>query len=88
MTVTEEFEIPFNDDYIYVDITIEASYGNLGIGSYEFWGIRGSDNRYGYEVDDISWDKTLFTEEQNDVIDEWIGNNTEKIDNLLESYKE
>ena len=51
-----------------LELLVETYYN--GIGSYECHGYRGFDK--GYEVADVTkvdWDRSLYTDEQNDIID-------------------
>lgn len=70
-TATMTIEIELSEDkYLDVSLTANLSYGNQGIGPYEYWGIRGNDVQMGWEMDDYSWDETLYTAEENRAIAE------------------
>lgn len=70
----------------FADIRRESS----GIGSYEYWGCRGYDSGQDYyECDDIRWDRKRYTDEENRIIEEYLSENQEKIENeLIEYYNE
>lgn len=72
-------EIPYEEEELVVEFEVEASYGNRGIGSYEFWGMKGSDDDYCWEIDFIGWDAEKFTAEQNKAIEDYTIENEEKI---------
>lgn len=70
LTITIYAEFPNADDYSPVDVDVIAVYGDHGIGSYEYAGIYGRDVQMGWEIEDWHWDKSLYTAEQNDIINE------------------
>ncbi len=81
-TATMTIEIELSEDkYLDVKLTANLSYGNHGIGSYEYWGIRGNDVQIGWEMDDYSWDETLYTAEENRFIAEYLLKNDDMIYN-------
>ena len=52
-----------------IDIIVEES----GIGGYEFWGFKGYDKGEKYlAIDGISWDKSLYSKEENDMIEKFV----------------
>lgn len=54
------------------DFTVE----NDGIGSYEYFGFKGYDNGTDYlHLEEINWDKSLYTAEQNKLIWDWVNEN-------------
>lgn len=73
---------------IEVDCDCEISEHNDGIGYYEYWGSEGyDDGDYYYEVDDITWDRSLYHEEVNNYIDQYIKDNQDKIfKDILKSF--
>lgn len=71
-TFYHQIEIEFEEDCVYVDLTIDASYGNQGIGSYEYWGAPGNDVQMGWEIDDIMWNEKIYSDKMNHLISEWI----------------
>lgn len=81
-TRTIKLEIEIGEDkYLFVDVVINASYGNLGIGSYEYWGIRGNDVQMGWEIEDWSWNESLYTEKENKVIEKYMNDHFDDICN-------
>jgi hypothetical protein len=90
MTVTIEWEIEYispstNEiDYVYVDFIGDVVSENNGIGPYEFWGIPGYDSGQDYLVcEKIEWDKSKHTTEQNIVIDKYLEDNYDLIEEAL-----
>lgn len=79
-TITLEIEVS-EDKHLNVELTINASYGNLGIGPYEYWGIPGNDVQMGWEIDEWFWDESLYTEEENKIIQKYIDDNFDDICN-------
>jgi hypothetical protein len=77
-------------EYDYIDVDFDANFyaESTGIGSYEYWGFKGYDKGENYfSCDDVRWDKSLYTEEQNAIIQKHLDENHEKIENLLiENY--
>ena len=59
-----------------------------GIGYYEFWGQKGFDsNPYISCEDTIDWNKSLYTKEENEIIDNWLIDNYGLVDEkLCENY--
>lgn len=81
-TATMTLEIEMSEDkYLNVELDVTASYGNLGIGPYEYWGIRGNDVQMGWEIDDWSWNRSLYTEEENKAIEKYTEDNDDMIFN-------
>jgi hypothetical protein len=73
VSTTYEHEIELEEDSIIVDFDCELHSENDGIGAYEFWGSRYYDAGVDYLVlDDLKWNKSLFTEEQNEIIQQHI----------------
>jgi hypothetical protein len=63
----EEKEVEFNCDYIIA---------NTGIGSYEWWGSREFDAGYDHAiVEKVKWDESLFSPEENEIINKWVIDN-------------
>jgi hypothetical protein len=49
---------------------------NDGIGSYEFWGQKCYDKGNDYlNLEELDWNKNLYTAEQNLTIDNWVNEN-------------
>lgn len=70
MTFMIAVEMPGTEDCMEVHVEVHASYGDHGIGSYEYWGFRGRHTDIGWEIETWDWDKSLYTKEQNDAINE------------------
>lgn len=83
------YEIEFENlegelDYMEIDFDANFYSENSGIGSYEYAGMRGCDKGHDYtSCDDVRWDKSLYTEEQNAIIQKWYDENSEKLENFL-----
>jgi hypothetical protein len=72
---THEHEIELEEDVIAVEFDCELYGENDGIGSYEFWGSKYYDVGNDYLVlDHLKWDESLFTKEQNEIIQQHIDN--------------
>ena len=75
-----------------IDIEVELSCylikENDGIGSYEYWGSREYDAGEDYiVVEEMKWDKSLYTEEQNNIIQEEVNKNWDKIsDHVIDNF--
>ena len=80
-TLNTILEVPFNDDILSVKLQIEYHIVDFGIGHYEYWGIKGYDSRPGVEINQVIYDQSFFTAEQNAAIEE-------KIDNTLDDLAE
>ena len=66
MKTTRTIQVPHNDNILNVDFEFELLLQNNGIGYYEYRGSPGYDyGRDYYEVDGLSWDKNMYTSEQN-----------------------
>lgn len=70
-----------DDDMLIVDLEVSGTYGDLGIGSYEYWGFKGRDVRMGWEIEGWDYDESLYTKEQNKMIEEYIQKNEDYICN-------
>jgi hypothetical protein len=83
MHVQDEFEVSYENE-IYVEFYGNASMENDGIGSYEYWGIKGYDKGQDYwMVEEITWDKEKYTEEQNKIIEKYLEDNWDEIHDEL-----
>lgn len=89
-----EIEVPFINergerqyDYIDVEFNVDASYGNLGIGSYEFWGFRGDDVQMGWDIDDVKWDKDKYSPHMNIIIDKYLEEHMDDILDKMDKYE-
>lgn len=70
MTFMIAVEFPDSDDLTEVDVEVSASYGDNGIGPYEYWGFIGRHTDVGWEIEEWNWDKSKYTQEQNEAIHE------------------
>ena len=69
MTITVEIPVEFTEDeYELVSVEVEASYGNHGIGTYDYGGYVQNDVQIGWLVEGFYWDETKYTKEQNEII--------------------
>jgi hypothetical protein len=69
-------EICFSDnDCKEVNFEVTLCYCNQGIGSYEYWGQKCNDVQMGFEPADITWDEKLYSDEENKIIDIYLGEN-------------
>lgn len=64
-----ELKVPSNDGDLIVELDVFASYGNRGIGKYEYWGAVYNDDDWRWEIEDLDWDRTKYTPEQNELIE-------------------
>jgi hypothetical protein len=81
VTTTHACEIEFKDECIDVEFDCELHSENDGIGSYEFWGSKCYDAGNDYLVlDEMKWDKKLFTEEENEIIKKYLDDNWDILD--------
>lgn len=92
--IKKEIEIPIINeqgepdfDYIDVEFTVDGSYGNLGIGSYEFWGFKGNDVQMGWEIDDVQWDREKYAPHVNLIIDRYVEKNMDSILDEMDKYE-
>jgi hypothetical protein len=84
VTTTHICEIEIGDEYIEVEFDCELHSENDGIGSYEFWGSKYYDAGNDYLVlDEMKWDKASFNEEQNKVIEKYLDDNWESLDEII-----
>ena len=74
--------------YKYVDFYAYIKEEDIGIGSYEFWGSVYYDEKIVPVIqDDIKWNKSLYTEEENKVIEKYLRLYREEIEEILyENY--
>ena len=86
VTILSEIEI--NGEQIEVKFTGKCREVDNGIGRYEFHGCIGFDSQPGLEVEEISWDKTLYSDNVNSSIDIYLNNNEDDIMNTMsEKYE-
>jgi len=87
MTVANEFEfedMSTEEEWLNVEFYGDASVENDGIGSYEYWGFKGYDHGHDYFiVENITWDKNKYTEQQNQEINKYLENNWDKVHDQL-----
>ena len=69
---------------IVVTISGEIKMVDNGIGHYEFWGTTGFDTQIEPEIQNIIWDKSLYTDEENIIIDKYIDDNFDELSDLIE----
>ncbi len=72
LTITKE--ITLNTTERDISLTLSASLGYNGIGSYEFWGQKCYD-RGELEIDEVTFDESLFSADEIDEINNRIENN-------------
>ena len=77
--INKELEIEFKNEkgeldyrYLNVEFRVKGQYVDFGIGSYEYWGMRGYDSQMGWEIDEVTWNKSLYSNEDNEYIDGWV----------------
>jgi hypothetical protein len=87
MTVASEFEfedMSTEEEWLNVEFYGDASVENDGIGSYEYWGFKGYDKGHNYFiVENITWDKSKYTEQQNQEINKYLENNWDEVHDQL-----
>ena len=75
-------KLKYKEKTVTVDFYCAISKENSGIGSYEYWGSKGYDSWQDYlVVDDITWDESLHTKQENDIIKQFI-DDTEEYEKL------
>jgi hypothetical protein len=81
---TFHHEIECGEEYLEIEFDCELHPENDGIGSYEFWGSSYYDAGTNYLVlDELKWDKTQFTDKQNDIIEKHIDNNWATLEEII-----
>jgi len=84
--VAVKIEIQFfgEDDYREVEFTGNPHKCDDGIGSYEYFGFRGNDSRTYVSCEDtIDWDRKLYSDSENAIIEKHLEKNEEEIDKKL-----
>jgi len=66
-----------------VEIWADLKMVDNGIGHYEFHGSKGFDSRIEPEVQQVFWNRKLYSKDQNDIIDNYLDDNQESIDEEL-----
>lgn len=80
MTIIEEIEYG-EDGFIEVYLSAEVNAWDNGIGSYEYWGCKGYDTGYTeYEVYNLKWDESKFSDAENKIIQKHIADNWKDIE--------
>lgn len=68
---------------------VEMDRENDGIGSYEFWGSKEYDKGTDYwVVNEIKWDKGLYTEQENANITKWVDENWLELVDVIVTTRE
>lgn len=79
MQTTKYIEVEMDGKMVEVDIAIEYSVHNNGIGSYEYWGQccydKGTDSVI---IEDWTWDTKKYSEEKNELIADAISSKVRK----------
>ena len=71
--MTKTITIDFGQVCFDADLSIQVELENNGIGSYEYWGAPGFDAGSDYmAVEDITWDRTLYTDTENKLIELYV----------------
>ena len=84
ITTTFDYEIESGEELIEVGFDCKLHPENDGIGSYEFWGSTGYDAGVDYLVLDYAgWDKTKFTIVQNEVIERYLDDNWDTLEDII-----
>jgi hypothetical protein len=66
-----------------VEFTGRPRWVDSGIGHYEWHGYKGNDQRMELVCEDIDWNHTLYTPEQNIMIDQYLESHCESIEESL-----
>ena len=87
-----EFLVVYDDEGEFIKsrglrVTYTKERCNDGIGHYEFGGSKGYDSGTDYwEIDNIEWDKSEWTDAENKVIEQYINCNLEElIEEIIET---
>jgi hypothetical protein len=75
-TIEVEHEITYN---FYVKFLVEVEYIDVGIGVYEWHGYTANHQEYTTSTKSITWDKSIYTEAQNNLINNYMINHYEEI---------
>ena len=67
------------EDYLTVTFTGECRMVDQGVGSYEFHGSKGYDDRMVPECENIKWNEDYYGEEENAAIKEYLQKNYDEI---------
>lgn len=74
-SILKNIDLPNGDIISEVELLGEGRWEDDGIGSYEFWGMRGYDSRPYIEVVDVTFDKEAYSKEDCALINQWIDDN-------------
>jgi hypothetical protein len=92
--ITYNFNLDVYTDEICVKnvpITVQAEYDDYGIGSYEYWGIPGRHEEWGWEIHEIYYPEQEYTDEENLAISGAINAEMDNIitglNKILEEYE-
>jgi hypothetical protein len=70
-----------DDEEKEVVLSCDYEIKNDGIGWYELWGSREFDAGRDYvDISSVKWDRSLYTQEENDIIRKWVDANTEALE--------
>lgn len=79
-----DIEVQVGEDILIVDLSYDVVKENDGIGSYEYWGYtyydRGNDY---FIVENMKWDKTLYTDQENEIIERYVEKYAEEIETKI-----
>jgi hypothetical protein len=78
-------EIGDDDEVLVVDFYADVVLEDTGIGPYEFHGSKGVHREETPICQDVDWDKSGFTEAENQVIERYLTENIEDIESEIES---
>lgn len=81
---SKTYYIETKDDRLEVDFFGEVTMQENGIGSYEYWGFNYYHSDIRPTCEEFTWDKGLYTGEQNDEIEKFAQDNCESILEALE----
>lgn len=81
-------EIEIDGDFIEVEFEGSPTVENDGIGPYEYWGYKCFDKGEDYQVlEELDYDKSLYSKEQNDIIERYIDDNFKSIsESIIENH--
>lgn len=78
--MTLDYELYIEEHDMYVNLECSLICENSGIGSYEYWGSCEYDAGEDYvDIEDITWDKEQFSEDENKIIEKYVKDNWSKI---------
>jgi hypothetical protein len=79
----DDFVDGYEIEVLEVEFEATPRWEDDGIGDYEYWGCKGnnSDPYVSCEYHGITWDKTKYSDLENVMIEEWLINNFERLEN-------